>query len=260
MNSGVMSHTDLCTRTRAQMHTCIHIYRCIHMHTWACVYSHMRTYTDTDARSGFEPATFGFPDVPEQEADALLIRPPRLVPCTDVFTCTYVQVYAHRHTHPHTDTCAYIEHVYIHIYSHTYLYVCVNRHIPRARTCAHAPGHVCRQTHTPVHGHVCIHNCITHNGCVHTQMCACTDTRAHAQTDARANITHVHIRIHTPGTYIRTWTQIYVHRLTYTHKHMYIHRCIRAHTYIHLDVKTPTHARMYMHTHAYIHAYIHICT
>ena len=31
------------------------------------------------ARSGFEPATFGFPVLPEKEADALLVRPPRLV-------------------------------------------------------------------------------------------------------------------------------------------------------------------------------------
>ena len=30
-------------------------------------------------RSGFQPATFGFPDLPELEADALLIRPPWLV-------------------------------------------------------------------------------------------------------------------------------------------------------------------------------------
>ena len=30
-------------------------------------------------RSEFEPTTFGFPDLPEQEAGTLLIRPPRLV-------------------------------------------------------------------------------------------------------------------------------------------------------------------------------------
>ena len=31
------------------------------------------------ARSGFEPATLGFSDLPELEADALLIRPHRLL-------------------------------------------------------------------------------------------------------------------------------------------------------------------------------------
>ena len=30
------------------------------------------------ARSGFEPATFGFPALPDIMADALLIRPPRM--------------------------------------------------------------------------------------------------------------------------------------------------------------------------------------
>ena len=32
-----------------------------------------------NAKSRFEPVTFGFSDLPEREADALLIRPPRLV-------------------------------------------------------------------------------------------------------------------------------------------------------------------------------------
>ena len=30
-------------------------------------------------KSGFEPVIFGFPDLPKQEADALLIQQPRLV-------------------------------------------------------------------------------------------------------------------------------------------------------------------------------------
>ena len=41
-------------------------------------------------RSGFKTVTFGFADLPEQEAGALLIRPPRLVGFTGVGGITVV--------------------------------------------------------------------------------------------------------------------------------------------------------------------------
>ena len=44
-----------------------------------------------NARSGFETATIGFPDLPEREAEALLIRPPRLVLHSDL-CATYMEV------------------------------------------------------------------------------------------------------------------------------------------------------------------------
>ena len=46
------------------------------------------------ARSRLEPATFGFPNLSEREAGALLIRPPRLVP----------EMLATRPVYPATDT------------------------------------------------------------------------------------------------------------------------------------------------------------
>ena len=52
-------------------------------------------------RPGFEncevwirSCVFGFPNLPEQEADALLIRPPRLVQVQSVRMCVDVCVYA----------------------------------------------------------------------------------------------------------------------------------------------------------------------
>ena len=55
------------------------------------------------AGPGLDPVTFGFPNLPEQEVDTLLIQPHRLV---YVYMCAFV-------------------HAYVHLYTHTYVHVCI---------------------------------------------------------------------------------------------------------------------------------------
>lgn len=151
----VYTHTNVCTNTRAHIHTHVYTHSCVHTGTWVhtdlhvCAHSPMRVLTHVCAQARV---------------------------CTITHVCTHLtltcmHIHPHAHVHTHSPTCA---HTFTLPSSHAFTHTCMCTHI-------HAHPHTFTHRHTHPHTHTLTSTHIhTHpHSRVHTHMCAHAHTLTH---------------------------------------------------------------------------------